>query len=281
MEAAVKTKTIGYNRLRAYIDPLQFKERKKDSRFVRKNIHFQEIINLYKLDSSLRWLIFRAIEKIEVAIRTRIAYEYAMETNESHWFMNPTLYHKKEDFTKILGKIEENVKRSDEEFITYYRQKYDVPALPPAWMSLEILSFGGLGKLLAALKNQTKPKARVAEAFGLPNATILVNWILAIAALRNYCAHHSRIWNRRFMLIVLPYSTHKPFIDSHIIKSQTIKPNKIFALLCCIKYLLNGIDHNNDFYKELKTILASGGRLLNLKEMGFPPDWETFPVWKE
>ncbi|GHT20004.1 hypothetical protein AGMMS4957_05630 [Bacteroidia bacterium] len=38
--AAKHLSTIGYNRLRAYIDPLQFKERKKDSRFVRKNIHF-------------------------------------------------------------------------------------------------------------------------------------------------------------------------------------------------------------------------------------------------
>jgi abortive infection bacteriophage resistance protein len=275
--AAKHLSAIGYNRLRAYIYPLQFTD-EKIRPLVGKNIHFQDIINLYKFDSSLRLLVFKAIEKIEVAIRTKIVYEYAMETNDSHWFMNPSLYYRREEFDKILNKITDDVRRSDEDFVLYYQQKYHDPPLPPAWMTLEILSFGAVGRLLSALHNQSKPKERVAKAFGLPNVSILANWMLAISDLRNHCAHHSRIWNRRSLVnLRLPYNTTNPFMNRETI--QRIRDNKMFALLSCIKYLLDIIDHNNDFHKSLLEILPTGGRLLNLKEMGFPPDWESLPVW--
>ena len=58
------------------------------------------------------------------------------------------------------------------------------------------------------------------------------------------------------------------------------KRNKLFAYLCCIKYILDIISPNNDFHKNLKGLIAEGGKLLSLKDMGFPENWNYLGVWR-
>ena len=74
-EASAYLFNISYYRLRAYTYP--FQENSEDSKhnFTRKDIHFKDVIDLYCFDRRLRSLIFNAIEKIEVAVRTK-SYRY-------------------------------------------------------------------------------------------------------------------------------------------------------------------------------------------------------------
>ena len=59
-----------------------------------------------------------------------------------------------------------------------------------------------------------------------------------------------------------------------------LQRNKLFPYLCCIKYILDIISPNNSFHQNLKALIADGGRLLSLKEMGFPDNWNYLGVWK-
>lgn len=78
---------ISYYRLRAYTYPFQNNsDPDADHKFIRSDIHFSDIIDLYCFDRRLRNLVFNAIEKIEVAVRTRITQEYSTAFNDSHWF---------------------------------------------------------------------------------------------------------------------------------------------------------------------------------------------------
>jgi abortive infection bacteriophage resistance protein len=267
---------ISYYRLRAYTYPFQCNDEDEDHHFMREDIHFKDIIDLYCFDRRLRALIFNAIEKIEIAIRTKIVYEFSIETKDSHWFLEETLYRKNHE--EIMNSIEEEVDRSEEEFIKHYDRKYDDPYFPPAWMTLEVLSFGTLSKLFSYLDGKADPSKRIAKAFGLPNPYILENWLHSLSVLRNCCAHHSRIWNRRFMAIKLPYNTLHPFIGRDAIKA--IRDNKLFALLSCIKYILDIISPDSDFKNNLIDIIGKGGNLLKLKDMGFPDNWIFFDVWR-
>ncbi len=68
---------ISYYRLRAYTYPFQDNTTPdNDHKFIRSDIHFKDIIDLYCFDRRLRSLIFNAIEKIEVALRARITQRY-------------------------------------------------------------------------------------------------------------------------------------------------------------------------------------------------------------
>ena len=130
------------------------------------------------------------------------------------------------------------------------------------------------------LLRKTGTKKAIAKWFGLMDISIMENWLHSISILRNFCAHHSRIWNRRFSIEVkLPYNTVYPFINRDIIK--TIHQNKIFSHLSCIKYLLDVISPGNNFKKDLIDICNDGGKLHRLKDMGFPDNWKYFGVWRE
>ena len=121
---------------------------------------------------------------------------------------------------------------------------------------------------------------KIAKQFGLNKIDILENWLHALSNLRNCCAHHSRIWNRRFVVkLLFPTNTDYLFIDRSNISK--IHQNKLFALLCSIKYMLDIISPNNDLYRNLKELIENGGKLLSLKEMGFPDNWHYLGIWKE
>ena len=146
-------------------------------------------------------------------------------------------------------------------------------------MALEVISFGTLSRLYELLKKDDNKKL-IAKKFGLNKIDIMENWMHALSNLRNCCAHHSRIWNRRFIVnMQLPTNTDNLFLDRDTI--STTKRNKLFAYLCSIKYLLDIISPKNDFHKNLKTLIENGGNLLSLKDMGFPNNWNYLGVWRE
>ena len=61
---------------------------------------------------------------------------------------------------------------------------------------------------------------------------------------------------------------------------SSIHSNKIFAILSSIQYVISIISPESDFKNTLIHAIAGGGKLLNLKDMGFPKNWQTFAVWK-
>ena len=91
-EATAYLFNISYYRLRAYTYPFQENGEDSEHTFTRKDIHFKDIIDLYCFDRRLRSLIFNTIEKIEVAVRTKIVQVYAESTGDSHWFNDESLY---------------------------------------------------------------------------------------------------------------------------------------------------------------------------------------------
>ena len=146
-----------------------------------------------------------------------------------------------------------------------------------------------LSRLFQSLKLDNR-KEYITEQFGLKKVAILENWLHAISNLRNCCAHHSRVWNRRFMVsVTLPYNTYYPFMDKTTIgyypfMDKTtigqIRTNKLFAVLSCVAYILDIISPGSDFKKNIKELLKSDCRLLDLKDMGFPKYWQSLSVWR-
>lgn len=119
-------------------------------------------------------------------------------------------------------------------------------------------------------------KKAVAEDFGLPQHEFLISWLESLTVLRNLCAHHARIWNRRYALkpqIPRILAGHKWLTDF------SFPPDKIYPQLCCIAYLLNAIDVQNNFSEDLKQLLKKYPSVDDAA-MGFPKGWRKEPLWK-
>lgn len=146
---------ISYYRLRAYTYP--FQDNLKINQPFNVDVSFEQIIDLYVFDRKLRFLIFDAIEKIEIALRTQIIYNFSLSYG-SHWHLKPELYRDQTRFTTHLESLRKEIGRSNETFIEHYKNKYTNPTEPPCWMSLEVSSMGLLSKIFQNLKKGSEKK---------------------------------------------------------------------------------------------------------------------------
>lgn len=262
---------ISYYRLRAYTYPFQ-NNTDPTHPFV-KNISFDEIIEIYSFDSKLRTLIFDKIEKIEISIRTQIIYLWSLN-HGSHWQSNISLYRNSYKANALLSNLQSEIDRKSEIFITHYKNKYTVPTEPPSWMSLEVSSFGLLSQIFLQLKKGNE-KWLLTKTFGLNDIGIMENWMLCLCNVRNICAHHGRLWNRRLTAVSKFPSNPR----NNIANLSGVLPYKPYAVFVIIRYLLNVINPNNQFNVELMNVVDSCN-LISEKEMGFPKNWQTESFWR-
>lgn len=260
---------ISYYRLRAYTYP--FQDNKNPNHPFIVPVTFEEVISLYVFDRQLRLLIFDAVEKIEIALRTQIIHQYSIK-HGAFWHVNTALYRNSLGFAKQLTSLQEEIDRSPETFISHYKKTYTNPPEPPCWMSLEVASMGLLSKIFQNLKISPEKKA-IAKHFGISDVFIFENWLFCFCNIRNICAHHGRVWNRRLVKITLPYNTSSLYISD-----LNVYPNKLYATISSIQYVINIISPGSNFKDRLKTLMADCP-LKQEKEMGFPVDWEKDPFW--
>ena len=233
---------------------------------------FEQAISLYLFDKELRQLIFKAIQDIEISLRTKIIQVFSIEYG-AFWFMDSSFFKNTDFYKDCLDNIKKEVSRSNEDFIKEHSKKYTYPTLPPVWKTLEVVSFGTLSKLFCLFKDNGLKK-QIAREFGLPQYTYLESWIRCITVLRNCCAHHARIWNRRFAL--------KPQLPNRLPLNWITpvqKPIKLYHQLCVLLYLEQSITPCMDLKQSLFKLFAEYP-YIDLHAMGFPQDWQNEPLWK-
>ncbi|QZT36565.1 Abi family protein [Halosquirtibacter xylanolyticus] len=271
-KAAHTLSNISYYRLRAYTYPFQDNENVNHP--FKEHISFEEILQLYYFDAKLRRLVFEALENIEVALRTQIIYHMSLAYG-SHWMTEEDQFINSRFYNSNLISIKEELNRSKETFINHYKQKYNEPQLPPSWMSLEVVSMGLLSQVFSNIK-PFQPKRDIQTHFGHKRDSIFKSWIHSFVGLRNICAHHGRLWNRRFTIRpTLPTNSIFHFLDN-----SEITNNKLYAMLSCLNYTLRCIQPDSDWLTRIKTHLVSCP-LANLHHMGFPDSWESERLWED
>ncbi len=268
---------ISYYRLGEYWYVMQSD---KENHIFKPNSNFMDVIALYNFDAELRLLLFDVIEKIEISLRTKLIYYLSLEF-DPWWFQNFDLFDNSKELVKTLSNLEGEIERSKDVAITNHRKKHkDDGRFPPAWKSLEQTSFGALSKLYGNLKNSVKSKDLIAKEFGAVNHTFLPSWLQSIAQIRNFCAHHSRLWNRNLPSTVklLPQPPH-PWIDDDGKIPKQHEFSKLYVHMCLMKYLLNTIIPKNEFTPKLKLLFEKYPNV-DPNALGMKPNWHNEPLWK-
>ena len=270
-QEALKTLSIiSYFRLACYFRPM---EADKRTHKFREGSTLEQVMALYEFDTALRDMVFCATRQIEVALRTRINHHFS-RNHSPFWFSQVDLATDGHLFAEHLSSVDRELRRSKEEFITEHFARYDKPTFPPAWKTLETVSFGTLSKLYGNFAEKADKKA-VAEDFGLPQHEFLNSWMESLTSLRNFCAHHSRIWNRRY---ALKPQMPKTLAGGDWLTDFSFPPDKIYPQLCCIAYWLNAIDQKNTFVADFKALLTKYPTV-DTAAMGFPRGWQQEPLW--
>ncbi|MDR0737798.1 MAG: Abi family protein [Prevotellaceae bacterium] len=261
---------IGYFRLGAYLYPL-LKDPKTNHTY-KDGATFDMALNMYRFDRKLRILLFNEIEKIEVAIRSAINNWISDGLCDIFWITNADYFNSPAIFTKTITFIQSEIKKTKEDFILHFRNKYSNP-YPPAWMITEIIPLGVLYNIYNNLKSK-KLKKKIANYFGL-SLPAFTSWMLILSNLRNLCGHHVRIWNKEISFVAIDPQKHTyPWIDN-----SATDMKRIYYRICIIKYLLFTVSPNNSVTQKLKSLLAKYPAI-DIKAMGFPSNWQNEPLWQ-
>lgn len=263
-------KVISYFRLANYFHPM---ERDKVLHLFKPDSYFKNAVDLYEFDRELRSLIFSAIQAVEIALRTKMIHHISLKYG-AFWFMDKDLFCDETIYQKCLSNIREELKRTKEEFILEHYEKYSVPDMPPVWKTLEATTFGTLSKLFCNF-NDKGIKKKIAREFNLPQHIVLENWVKCSVVLRNYLAHHARVWNRNYPVKPQTYMSLRVKWITH----RIVNANKLYPHLCSLQYFLNSIKEENLFKEHLKALIAKHPNV-DIAAMGFPADWESEPLWE-
>lgn len=213
-ELIERLKVVNYYRLSGYLYPL----RQPDDTYL-PGTTLELVWRRYNFDRRLRIILLDAIERIEVAVRTRLVYHFVQahgpfgHLNEKNlpgfkkrpcwqrWWRNVKALLKlkgleRTDYQNWLAKLDNEMRRASDTFVKHFRTKYgDSHEHLPLWMSCELTTCETTMQFMGAVEPSI---LRLAAAdFGFPDEQ-LKSWTKAIFTLRNTCAHHARTWNRVF-----------------------------------------------------------------------------------
>ena len=243
-------KRIGYYRLSGYT--FAFFNNEGFSDF----LNINRILEVYEFDMDLRNVLFGAIEQIEVYFRTHISYILSSNFKAFGYLSKeayPNLSTKR--YAELLSKCIRLYERSSEQFIQHFKEKYGSEhEFPPIWILVNILEMGTLLTMFRGLN--TDYKRQLAEPFGI-HYTVLESWLVAIHVLRNICAHHGRLWNRRIGVTPkLPknLSEEEPY--------NKINDYQLSAHLFIVRKLLETINPSCSSLKKLEELECNS--LLNM-----------------
>ena len=263
-------RNISYFRLQGFW--WEFQIDKENHKF-KEGTTIKNIIELYTFDRKFRLIIFDALERIEIALRTKLVYYPSIELDQ-WWFENENNFYSKEYHGESLKEVDKELRRTKEVFIKSHYNKYGNAHRPPAYKTLEIISFGCLSKLYSNLKNEVIAKDRVAKELNLPNHNFLRSWLQTFNTIRNIIAHHSRIWNRN--IDFAPKFLHKTEFD--FIKKPE-NENSMYHCLSCILFILNKVSEGHSLKEKIINLLKEND-FINISEMGFPENWREQEIWK-
>lgn len=241
--AAQKIEAIGYERLRIYF----LSRRDQPGRTFRAGTTYKDILQLYECDARLRGLAFEAVGRFELAFRNVIS-EALSSRFGSHPYYERTAFKDAKAHNQALSQVIQTFDKSKDERAKHYRQTYDPPALPPIRTFKEFLTFGGAARFCACLNGILR--ADIAKAFGVPRLPIFESWVLCFVDFRNICAHHDRLFNRRFQKQL----QHLPREGIPAAANNTLK-----AHLECLDYALATIG-------EQSGSVAKAQQLMNLQK---------------
>lgn len=260
---------VGYFRLTGYMYHLQTRD--GNHSFI-ENVSFNDIISLYQFDKKLRAIIIEYMERIEIAVKAKLTNKYSSAYG-FFWYTQNDLFADTEIFYNINKEISESFEDPQEGFLKSFKYNYSSEVSPPSNMALETLTLGKLSRLYKGLKNNEQ-KIEIANEFNSVSST-LSSWLIYLTNVRNVCAHHSRLWNKKI-------TADRPFIPSRErYKFNGTMTNDfnttIYGVISIINRLLMSFNSENRFIEKIESLIEEYS--IDTNFMGFPTNWKTEAHW--
>lgn len=235
---------IGYYRLGFYWNPFEFDD---EHNFI-EGTKFSDIVCLYYLDTDLKFVLSRAINRIEINFKTQVIYYIS-----NYYDKNPTWFADKKivsnDFVDGFKYIYTQKFIKNNKPIKKHHSKYSNDIYAPAWKTIEFLTFGSVVTLFLSLQN-TGLKNKISIQYNIKSLNVFENYISTILFIRNICAHSDLLFDSY---------TEKGIRSSPLVKIEANNRHSLSSSIKVICYFLSQISQNRaaETTNEIDDILKS------------------------
>lgn len=259
---------INYYKLSAYFLPF-----KTDNNMYEQGTTLLKIYKIYEFDRKISSFLYGIIQKIEVFIKTQIAYYHSNKYGALGYLDGTTIDPKM--ITKhlnLISKFYQEVKRNKElPFVKHHIEHYCGKF--PLWVAVELFTLGNISQFYSQLK--TADKKIIAKSISFITGisctyTQLASCLYCLTDLRNKCAHFSRIYYTRFSATPnLPQiQREKAFVSGN-------KYIYLYTYMFILKALYPSPENWQTVITELKALIDEYKDYIEIKHIGFSEEWES------
>lgn len=273
LQASHFLENISYYRLKGYWWDMQVD---RVSHVFASNSYFENVIERYNFDRHLRLLLFDAVERIEIALRTKMIYHLSLSYGAT-WYLDSKLFTSSTKRLENVNHLQREFKYSQEIFIKEHKRKHP-NSNAESWKIFEVASMGTLSKFYKNLNHQLPEKSLIAKEMGLNLHSELSSWLEAIVYVRNIIAHHSRLWSRNMVKrpidnINNPIGT---WFENKLLPVQRKKP---FLIISSMIYMCNKVTPNHQIKDKILTLIDNNPEI-PIYKLGFLNNWRSEPLWE-
>jgi abortive infection bacteriophage resistance protein len=180
--------------------------------------------------------------------------------------LDPTHTKNRGRWANTIARVHSEYVASNEEFARHNKLKYGEYHLPPIWVTVELMTLGGLRHLYQNWSNRPDRQI-IAKRYGLEEV-VFDSLLEHLETIRNFCAHHSRLWNRHI--------TKTPKLPKNLLVPMKVKFNfepkaipNIYNTILLLDYVDNFISGEQKLLPAVEKLLESFPEV-DQAQMGFP-----------
>ena len=241
---------VGYYHLSGYWRFFQIDPTRGDNNY-RTGTTFETIAGIQNLDAQLRQLCFDQLVGVELALRTGFAYHFGEHVSAYGALLNPTSWSPTGPHRSVDEQIRADLDQSKQQFVIRHRVNGGYPSLP-VWVAVEAMAFGTLSKAIAHCEYQQVVNA-LADDLGVKH-TGFSSQIRSLVALRNACAHLTRLWN--------DVSKNPPQVPSNVLRRARkavgqFDPHSYYHVLVALDHFSQRTGPDSDFLSRVGTLIEA------------------------
>lgn len=250
-------------------------------------VTFEEIVNFYLFDESLRSLFLKYILHIERHMKSIISYYFCEKHGESEAeYLNVENYNVTEknacEVNRLVNSLSKAISTpSHYSYINHYAKKYNNV---PLWVAMNAFTFGQVSKIYQYVPNDIQTK--ISQNFENISERELHQFITVAARCRNVCAHGERLYSFHIRETIPDTMLHEK-LGVLKKKNQYINGKQdIFAVVIAMRYLLNKDEFQlfkRELSRSINDVLKNCSHLTEQQlyaEMGFPLNWRKISLYK-
>ncbi len=263
---------ISYYRLKGYWWDMQ---QDRATHTFSPNSYFESVIERYNFDRHLRLILFDAIERIEIALRTKMIYNLSISYGAT-WYLESGLFVDPIVHAEHIDHLQREFRYSQEIFIKDHKRRHP-NTNAEAWKIMEIASMGTLSKFYKNLGHQLPEKSLIAKEMGLNLHSELSSWLESVVYIRNIIAHHSRLWSRNMVKKPID-SINNPIGDWFNFDLLPVQKKKPFLIISSMIYLCNKVTPSHQIRTKVLELIDNNPDV-PIYKLGFLNNWRAQPLW--